>query len=277
MQANRKITVKCNICNYTFPCYAHHLKPTLCGSDGCEKCYLNSLPLGKEEFVKRSNEIEQKKVYRYMIIVKSNMLIMTHMLKSYVSNARKVSGKLPMVTLVVAVASCTSSKGEQRIRKYLDDNKIKHESQWQLNRLRFDFKLSEYNAYIEFDGEQHFRPIKHFGGETKFKRNQKNDRKKNKYCFGRFPLLRIPYTEYENIEQILEEFIEDLQEWACNDVEINNLLALSIKSEPPNEDIEERLLSIQGHLERSNSRMLALLECATVRVKLYCKLFMPEY
>ena len=39
--------------------------------------------------------------------------------------------------------------------------------------LPFDFYLPSYNVCIEYQGEQHYRPIDHFGAEVKFKQQVK--------------------------------------------------------------------------------------------------------
>lgn len=65
---------------------------------------------------------------------------------------------------------------------------------------RYDFilfnKNNEIIRLIEVDGEQHFKPIKLFGGEEEFKKRLENDKRKNEYAKNHnFPLVRIPYTE----------------------------------------------------------------------------------
>ena len=107
-----------------------------------------------------------------------------------------------------------SSKGEQNIERYLDDNNIPFYKEQtfpdciNINRLRFDFYLPQHNVCVEFDGEQHFKPIDWFGGETQLKYIQHNDNIKNTYCYDcGIHLIRIPYTEYENIPNILDSDI----------------------------------------------------------------------
>jgi hypothetical protein len=58
---------------------------------------------------------------------------------------------------------------------------------------------------IEFDGKQHFKPIKFFGGEKAFEETQERDQRKNRYCRDHnIELVRIPYYDFDNIEAILE-------------------------------------------------------------------------
>lgn len=82
--------------------------------------------------------------------------------------------------------------------------------------LIFDFKIKINNkvAFIECDGEQHYRPLKHWGGEKRFNNQQKRDQIKNKYCKeNNIPLLRIPYWEFNDdlYKNKIDEFISSLE------------------------------------------------------------------
>lgn len=109
---------------------------------------------------------------------------------------------------------CNESKGEKRVRDYLDSNRIKFEEEYTFDDcrhilpLRFDFaifdEMDELHSLIEYDGKQHFRPYEFYGGEEEFEVVKQRDSIKNEYCNkNNIELLRIPYTEYENIEEIL--------------------------------------------------------------------------
>ena len=106
------------------------------------------------------------------------------------------------------------SYGEKTIERYLVDNNILYEREKQFKDckdkqvLPFDFYLPDYNLCIEYDGEQHFKEVKWFGGKEGFEKRVKHDNMKNKYCEDNsINLLRIPYTEFENIENILKQAI----------------------------------------------------------------------
>jgi len=51
-----------------------------------------------------------------------------------------------------------------------------------LERLRIDIYVQELNLAIEYQGKQHFEPVKHFGGEKAFKKTQERDKLKKKLC-----------------------------------------------------------------------------------------------
>ena len=111
---------------------------------------------------------------------------------------------------------CNASKGEKRIAKYLDSKNIEYEEQYKFDdckfkqKLPFDFYISSLNLCIEYDGIQHFEIIKHFGGLDGFIDTKIRDTVKTIYCKeNNIKLIRIPYTEYDNIEKILEKELED--------------------------------------------------------------------
>lgn len=115
------------------------------------------------------------------------------------------------------------SKGELKIQDKLDNYNFYYNPQYKFencrnkNRLPFDFMIfkneikTTENILLacEYDGLQHFQPVNFNGiddkrAEDNFKITQNHDRIKNNYCINnRIPLLRIPYWEFDNIEEIL--------------------------------------------------------------------------
>lgn len=106
---------------------------------------------------------------------------------------------------------CNISHGEKEISDYLIDNSIFFIPQYTFDDCRykkvlpFDFYLPDYNACIEYDGQQHFEQIDFFGGEEKFKKTIQRDEIKTNYCLvNNIRLLRISYDE--NVIEALERF-----------------------------------------------------------------------
>ena len=65
--------------------------------------------------------------------------------------------------------------------------------------LPFDFYLPNNNICIEYNGEQHYKPINKFGGADSFKIQQEHDKIKRNYCLEHnITLLEIPYTYNTN-------------------------------------------------------------------------------
>lgn len=69
--------------------------------------------------------------------------------------------------------------------------------------LKFDFAIFELDnliCLIECQGEQHYNPVDHFGGEKQFLRQQSYDNKKREYCKQHnLRLIEIPYWDFDKI------------------------------------------------------------------------------
>lgn len=105
------------------------------------------------------------------------------------------------------------SRGEKRIESFLKDNNIKYKTQYIIanenlfcdnNRIYVDFYLPEHNMIIEFNGAQHYKPIKFWGGNKIFEKQIERDIAVKTYCkLRKITLLEIPYNHYKDIESIL--------------------------------------------------------------------------
>ncbi len=88
--------------------------------------------------------------------------------------------------------------------------------------LRWDF-IIEHNGklgFIEYDGEQHFKPVR-FGGISKeeaalaLAKRQDNDRIKNEYCKDNgYPLLRISYKQFGDINKLVADWMIGVMGWS---------------------------------------------------------------
>ena len=118
----------------------------------------------------------------------------------------------------------TYSIGENNIISILQSANIDFIKEYvfsDLNNRRFDFYLPEYNRLIEFDGRQHFVQSTWYNDETDFLLAQQRDKEKNQYAIEHnIPLVRIPYTERDNItldmllgdKYLIKPDIEEAQE-----------------------------------------------------------------
>ena len=115
---------------------------------------------------------------------------------------------------------CLLSYWNMYIQQFLEKNEIKYETEYTVyidgNYYRYDFNLPEYNLFIEYDGQQHFKPIRFRGMKLEdvdenFKKNRERDKIKNRYCAeNNINLLRIPYWEAEKIETIINNHLQRL-------------------------------------------------------------------
>jgi len=115
---------------------------------------------------------------------------------------------------------CNESKGERLIDNILTKHNVERVRQKrfldctnkptkgkQCVTLPFDFYLPNLNTIIEFDGQQHFKPV---WGEDNFKKLQRLDKIRNQYCKKNgIKLIRIPYTmKTEEIEPYILKELE---------------------------------------------------------------------
>lgn len=116
---------------------------------------------------------------------------------------------------------CKTPQGEKCISTSLEKYDINYISQYKFcglngiggKPLSYDFYLPKYNLLIEFQGEQHKRPIDWFGGEEKFKIQKEHDKRKRDYAKqNNINLLEIWYYDFDNIESILLQTINEIQE-----------------------------------------------------------------
>lgn len=110
---------------------------------------------------------------------------------------------------------CHKIKGEAEIARILQLNNVDFSSHKSYDDLRgvgggklsYDFYLPKYDTLIEFQGEQHERPIDYFGGEEQFKIQCEHDLRKRNYAIEHnTKLLEIWYYEFNNIESILKKY-----------------------------------------------------------------------
>lgn len=100
------------------------------------------------------------------------------------------------------------STGEVKIFNILTDEGIPFEEEYEFpelvsssgKHLRFDFAIfdddGELDFLLEFNGIQHYQPVKRFGGAKGLYRQQYNDNLKKQYCIkNHLKLVTIPYFD----------------------------------------------------------------------------------
>jgi very-short-patch-repair endonuclease len=109
---------------------------------------------------------------------------------------------------------CNMSKLELETERVLNKLNIKFEQEKifdDLPQYRYDFFVSKWNTLIECDGVQHFsEDSKFYKARTNaksFEEQQKSDKEKDNYAINnKYNIIRIAYTELNNIEKILSDY-----------------------------------------------------------------------
>ena len=107
----------------------------------------------------------------------------------------------------ISCGCASQSSGEIKITQLLTQANIDFKSEYRIKEFNFNspfdfaiFKQGKLLGLLEYDGEQHFESIEIWGGEEKLKIQQERDERKNKWCEkNNIRLVRIPYTEYDNL------------------------------------------------------------------------------
>lgn len=76
----------------------------------------------------------------------------------------------------------------------------------ELERLEIDIWIPNLKVAIEFQGEQHYKSMTHWGGDAEFIRRQENDRRKRELC----RTLGYTLVEIENYGDVGEDDVWDL-------------------------------------------------------------------
>jgi len=197
---SKKVIIRHKECGFEYPqlIYAH-----LLGSS-CPKCSGNAR-LTKELVQEKSDKVHN---CEYEILSEPNGAF------SKVEIRHKKCSRVFKQTVTDHLSGCgcsvcNQSKSENYIENLLKELNVIYEKQKTFdgckfkNKLRFDFYLSSYNILIEFDGIQHFKPIRFFGGSKSFKLQKIKDEIKNKYCYdNNINLIRFKYDDdYEFIKK----------------------------------------------------------------------------
>ncbi len=204
----------CEVCENEWETVASNLV----AGKGCPKCGIKKRSDARrkthEQFVKELNNINPD-----IIVIGKYVSSYTKVLCKCKIDGNEWSA-LPFNLLRgTGCPKCSCSRGEKEIKKILNGLKIDFEYQHKfkdcknIRPLPFDFYLPEYNLCIEYDGEQHFTPINFNGCSDEdailsFEHTVHNDLIKNKYCYiNNINLLRIKYTNFNNIKKIIQEYL----------------------------------------------------------------------
>jgi hypothetical protein len=213
----KKVTMLCNVCGSTNDQKVSHIL----SGHGCKICgherVIEKQRITKEELIIRSKQINGN-IYDFDLVTYSQLTT-----KDKIPIICKKHGTFHQTIQnhiygKCGCPKCKESKGEKKIRLYLesvDVNYVKNKTFQGCRykrKLPFDFYLPEYNTLIEYDGEQHFHRIrfgfgKYMTDEEKdmyLETIQKRDAIKDGYCNkNNIRLIRISYKQYNDIESIL--------------------------------------------------------------------------
>lgn len=140
-----------------------------------------------EEYIEELKTLQLDKVYDFSKINYINAKTPITMICKSCNAEFQHSPRSFLNGVVKACPNCNYYIGEKIIEEALKENNVKYIPQFrftktEISTLSFDFYLPDKNITIEYQGEQHFRAIKKWGGEERLKKQQKNDQRKRDFC-----------------------------------------------------------------------------------------------
>ena len=156
----------------------NHLK-----GHNCPKCIgKGAYKLTTEEFIEKAKQIHDEK-YDYSKVEYVNAHTKVCIIcpihgEFWQAPTNHIDGKC-------GCPDCNKLFNEKKIGAFLNENGIRYIKQktfkW-LGKLRLDYYLVDYNIAIEYQGEQHFHPVKYFGGNKRFIDRIERDKRKKELC-----------------------------------------------------------------------------------------------
>ena len=212
-KVNDSMKFKCDTCDYEWQT-APNVLLNKENYSGCPKC-ANLAPISEKEMV---NRLESKnKRIKYISGYKG---ILKRAKFSCLSCGNEWETPVNSVLSGRGCPKCNMSHGAIKIEEVLRNMSLDYSTEYRFEdckdarALPFDFYVKEKNTCIEYDGEQHFMPVRFSKKQTdeqmekKFEECQRRDKIKTDYCKNNhINLIRIPYTDYSNIEQILNKYL----------------------------------------------------------------------
>lgn len=191
---------------------------------GCPECikeYANKSSISTDQFIEKAKQIHGEDKYDYSLVNYKNSYTKIKIRCIKHDNIFEMS-PYQHIHKKHGCRLCNNSIGENYITLFLKKYNIKFEPEKTFkkckykNFLRFDFCVfddkDEVLFLIEYNGRQHYEGVNFSGKMTKDETQQEleilqlKDEIKRKFCEdNRIDLLRIPYTEFKNIDQILFE------------------------------------------------------------------------
>jgi len=212
--SKEKVLIKCPVHGeFQQPAGAHSM------GIGCKKCGSEKLSkdraLSKEEFVRRACEVH-KDLYDYSRVgYKNSVTKVCIICKDHGEFYQRPSLHLRSG----GCPQCHHSIGERLIISWFRKRGIEYNHHYSFpdliglggGPLEFDFYTKYIKFLVEYDGEQHFRPVRFNGiseekAKEHFRITQHHDFLKNQYCINNnIPLLRVSYKEFPYLSEILTE------------------------------------------------------------------------
>lgn len=216
INSSSRVLIICTICGYEWdPRICEHIN----SRNGCPDC-AGLLPYNVERFVKKARKFHGD-LYDYSHIKEEHIKNCESKVPILCLKCNEISwiGIRNHINARTGCRTCHQSKGEIACKNALRSLELSYETQFQIQisslmNKKYDFAFIFQNRYylLEFDGQQHFEynEFFHNHNEEDFEHRQQTDILKTnaalrlKYC-----VIRIDYTQIDNIEQHIRNALNE--------------------------------------------------------------------
>ena len=213
---NTYVSIICNTCKNIF----NQTPDSHLGGDGCPECSIRKKK-DTPSFIEAAKNIHGN-LYDYSLVDYVNSTTRITIICSIHGNFLQTPVKHLMGR---GCQDCTILKNERIVRSVLDDFNIKYISQYNIHlsnakyAKRVDYYLPDHNLIIEYNGQQHYGPVR-FNGQTKkqadqsFETQKQRDAQIRQYCSdNNINLLEIDGRKYKN--EKLKKFVSEQLTTLC--------------------------------------------------------------
>lgn len=203
-----KSKFKCKIDGHIWEAFPSNLVNR---KSGCPRCSKN-ITISHDEFIQKLNKVNPNIECLNEFLNINTILKFKCKIDGHVWNAKPNN----IINNNTGCPKCCESHGERDTERFLNKVGLSYKAQYKIDEcknqrhLPFDFAILKANklcALIEYQGKQHYKPIKHFGGTKQFEKTIKNDEIKREYCkSNNIPLIEIPYYIKDIEPYLLKQF-----------------------------------------------------------------------
>lgn len=202
----KKVAIQCKIHGVFYQVAHTHLEG--CGCKECMKTHFKRIKTHTlKTFIKKSQEVHGLTYDYSKSKYKRSTIDITIICKKHGPFKQKPVSHLGGS----GCPTCKQSWGERMIHRKLDKIGVDFESQKRFKqckdiyRLPFDFYVPKHRLLIEFNGPQHYAPIKFFGGIKTLTRLRKHDSIKKRWArINGYKLKIITYKKIRVVDKIIE-------------------------------------------------------------------------
>lgn len=157
---------------------------------GCKKCHIEENRISTEEFIRNAKSVHGEKYDYGRVIYQGNKKPVEIVCQKHGSFWQRPNSH---TAVKAGCPLCNESKGEIAVENVLKKYGINYIREYRIKPYlyRYDFYIPELDIYIEFNGEQHYKPVDSFGGYEAYLSCKERDENKRSLVHERKATLIV--------------------------------------------------------------------------------------